>query len=1063
MSSSAVRAKGSPSISPSVSCTSFEDAVAAADAIYSQRVDKHFANLDSSSSVGSTVTESETSSSSTFTSSRDGGNRKSGGPFSSLFKWLRRDEEHQQQVTGEQPLSRTSSTNSLGTVVSAASSFAFVRPTACNKNNNNRASLLYASPERESDTYRLRLKQRERSRLLDKGLTFKRKYKLRHFACSQETVFSETVKLTSRAKRRAPAPPVPRNEHYSDFSLPLNLEHRKRMDVMETPQVRLHRRTASESAKDKRAGAYCHVRGKRRAPAPPAGTRLALKPVTNFPSLGRNRKRPAPAPPLMDLENVPEVSRLSPGEKQRLIKIIDRAMSPTEEVLVTAPPTVLVAPDAPASPTSQNAPLSPRPWYKRSAKFTPAKHTSKKVEEEMSEVVYARVQPSEQSNRKSMQFAKFSDVDKEAVAIIQHNQQKAAELLAQRNNSFYLPASHLHKSVEPTVQLKEVRVEVREEVVEETVSVASAPPTKGLISKFNALANISKVTVNSSKAALVGLMINNDKRISSPPIPTLPEQVEEETEAKTIAPITKEDSIFETKPEKTQTAAEALKPASNGLYPRLSTFEPQPEPEERGETPLPLSIHGVSDGMTLNRQKKIAWKCPRCTLENESWRFTCDACNMWRPSRLQDEPPVGHETSGVQTVEEASKSIQKLANDVTKEEDAYKKPEPIGAIDWEAELKQYFPKTSPERKSESPPNKINARVAEAIKVLEGKQSPTQGPTYVKKFDEPKSVYAVSNRSVTKASEVTVQNVEKIKEDKITASVVKPPDTFIGGWTKPEPKKTQTQAVASTSGAAAKAEAAGKVVGSKEPTSPSPKDVDEMRKARLAFFISNNGTKEEQLTEAKPPASPRLTRAAKTASIVLQPHESPILGGRTAEIATDTTELVVTLKEKGAAVVAAAKAADHEEKLRIKEKLKQMKNLLPGSTAVLAQEEATKEVPITKGAIKKQSPLAQEKKVTTKVSSSAQTSAVILKAPTVKVVLPSVATSPVVPKKVIMRSPSFKGNGPFQLMGAKDFASIEATKSKTTSLAPPSSLQHVYANIPCPGLVTNGNSGAKVSY
>jgi hypothetical protein len=137
----------------------------------------------------------------------------------------------------------------------------------------------------------------------------------------------------------------------------------------------------------------------------------------------------------------------------------------------------------------------------------------------------------------------------------------------------------------------------------------------------------------------------------------------------------------------------------------------------------------------------------------------------------------------------------------------------------------------------------------------------------------------------------------------------------------------------------------------------------------------------------------------------------------------------------------------------------MKNSLPGSNkAPVVVQEAP-----TKGAIKKQSPPAQEKKVTTKVSSSAQTSAVILKAPTVKATPLVVTTSPVVPKKVIQRCPSFKGNGPFQLMGAKDFASIEATKSKTTSLAPPVKLQHVYANIPSPGLVTNGISSAKVSY
>lgn len=252
----------SPSLSPSSSSSSFEDAIAAADAIYSERYKKHFP-ADSASSISSTSSS----------------NRKSGG-FLSFIRWLRKGgSDSSEEKVNE--LSHAGSTNSIGTVVSAASSFAYVCPTAYHVPEN-RASLHYAPSSTESETYKHRLKQRDHARHLDKNLTLKRKYKLKQFACSRETVFTETLKPTPKPStgsggrgRKRPAPPIPtqKSEHYTDCSLPVSLEQRaRRMDMedMDKPgAVKLHRRTASESAKDKRAGAYCHVRGKRRAPPAP--------------------------------------------------------------------------------------------------------------------------------------------------------------------------------------------------------------------------------------------------------------------------------------------------------------------------------------------------------------------------------------------------------------------------------------------------------------------------------------------------------------------------------------------------------------------------------------------------------------------------------------------------------------------------------------------------------------------------------------------------------------------------------------------------------------------------
>lgn len=86
------------------------------------------------------------------------------------------------------------------------------------------------------------------------------------------------------------------NRGYQDLSLPSarrnNLPDSAKLHDL---SITKHRRTSSDTSKDKQAGAYVHVKGKRRAPPPPRDKvnphTLSLKS-----SLGR-KKRPAPPPP----------------------------------------------------------------------------------------------------------------------------------------------------------------------------------------------------------------------------------------------------------------------------------------------------------------------------------------------------------------------------------------------------------------------------------------------------------------------------------------------------------------------------------------------------------------------------------------------------------------------------------------------------------------------------------------------------------------------------------------------------------------------------------------------
>ena len=135
-----------------------------------------------------------------------------------------------------------------------------------------------------SENFQHKIFNRHQFRDIDKKneLLLRKKYQL--YAESSD---AETNNNTLRAVNHEN-----RNHKYRDTSLPVtrrsNLpDSAKLYDLNVTKH---HRRTNSDSSKDKRAGSYVHVKGKRKAPEPPKNPR------TLSPNLGR-KKRPAPQPP----------------------------------------------------------------------------------------------------------------------------------------------------------------------------------------------------------------------------------------------------------------------------------------------------------------------------------------------------------------------------------------------------------------------------------------------------------------------------------------------------------------------------------------------------------------------------------------------------------------------------------------------------------------------------------------------------------------------------------------------------------------------------------------------
>lgn len=137
-----------------------------------------------------------------------------------------------------------------------------------------------------TDSYRKRLKQRESFREIDfsNDLTLRKKYRL----FSTDTLKStepKKLKITQNSSHPVSSrttEPVPSTSKQEDLF------------CSQKP-----RRTVSDSSKDIKAGAYVHVKGKRKAPPPPStSSGQSSTAVTPRSTYGRRKKRPAPPPPI---------------------------------------------------------------------------------------------------------------------------------------------------------------------------------------------------------------------------------------------------------------------------------------------------------------------------------------------------------------------------------------------------------------------------------------------------------------------------------------------------------------------------------------------------------------------------------------------------------------------------------------------------------------------------------------------------------------------------------------------------------------------------------------------
>ncbi|RZF36534.1 hypothetical protein LSTR_LSTR014971 [Laodelphax striatellus] len=751
--------------------------------------------------------------------------------------------------------SNSSSCGSVDTLFSTAtaSSFAFIHPYNYRPFGPVLQSQTRIADDADTETYRQRVKQSERVRQLDKNISLKKKYNLfgsgticrsldsvaGRFAKIENTDSDNNLATGSqgstlnRKKRKAPPPP---QLSPNDYSLPSTLNHlakqkttsgkdKLKVNNLEEP---FHRRTVSESARDKKAGAYCHVRGKRKAPPPPVTTSAAGNEKVNKSgnhSLGR-KKRPAPQPPKQvnsekqsltevssiekqsftvdpstaeasstSVENKNNVVRyrnnnssgrekkqgsLSLEEKERLLKNIAKLQAVAEKrsSLCCTPPSspnlsqkmayslsndtlrlekgILkpnrsedgASPSSTASSSTSNlhvdatkltpsSPVSPRPWYKRniikdnhsspSGKTLFDKKKEKtKVDDWMPDVAISRSslivndsgnkfnlfspksdKVDEKRKSQISMLVNISELDREAAEIVQKEHAKEKAILDAEDAKFYSF---------PELQDSATN---NDQHIQQSVDSPKRSSARELVSLFNAITNVTKVTVNTTffsretaslfsrdgrekRFSFGSNATREDEKLSQFDRPSSPRntEIKQETvifEARetylespgekrrrwnrvnavesddadvggeagrvTIEEIkefddeedenaeknSKTQALFEANrlkrhhspspsiptiaevSETTSSVATTPGSAIQSLASPTTPTTPHPFPGPSTVDPKPLTKTPVSNSY---------WACTQCTLENPSWRFTCEVCDTWKPSNIKTKQVI---------------------------------------------------------------------------------------------------------------------------------------------------------------------------------------------------------------------------------------------------------------------------------------------------------------------------------------------------------------------------------------------------------------------------------------
>ncbi|XP_066907673.1 uncharacterized protein [Halyomorpha halys] len=692
-----------------------------------------------------------------FTSSRSSGSKKdrSSGIFS-LFQWFKKqksedssDLEVSSGLNSPELPRSTSITGSVDTLFSTATanSFAFVHPLQYKPFGLANQPEIRIAVGPETNTYRNRIRERERLRYLEKNISLREKYRLYASGTlprsadhinelsdyqildvkqSFDHLPGSKYSTLGRKKRKAPPPPVS-NSSNSENSLPAAVNQHFNEGIL----IKQHRRASSEPVKYIK---LCHVKGKRRAPQPPArdnstDTDIVSLSTTNTNSSKRSKKkRRAPSPPIKkpesDDEHIVHIIReatdnilADKNSEQQKEDFRDETISNASTLDIGSSDDVVctdtlklergILKQNMEKPFSESricpsSPVSPRPWYKRttvnkemfSAKEKEKRNERdrKKVEEWMLESgfprrsllntdnkysFFSKAEKSDEKRKSQISIlTNISELDREAAEIIRRGKEKEKSLMESQNAMYF----------------NDNGVANENEIVVNNISENEEPPRKNsakeLISLFNAITNVTKVTVNSSFFSKDTSNLFNKERekrseVLHSSIIIEKEQSRSSSSSTRDAACTNEvlttkiiskNGVGLQEHEKPGTSFPVSNSSSEGKIARVTIDEldefdaernsksqvlyeanrqnrhlspPIPtitEVSESSAKSSPTSTIGSSNTSELppeppsepvHMKHMHVWVCPRCTLENLRWRITCEACDMWRPNPFE--------------------------------------------------------------------------------------------------------------------------------------------------------------------------------------------------------------------------------------------------------------------------------------------------------------------------------------------------------------------------------------------------------------------------------------------
>ncbi|XP_063703107.1 uncharacterized protein LOC134832843 isoform X2 [Culicoides brevitarsis] len=488
-----------------------------------------------------------------------------------------------------------------------------------------------------TDSYRKRLKQRESFREIDllNDLTLRKKYRL--FSTDTE--------------------PKKRSKNASSEADPSSSQQKPR-------------RTVSDSSKDFKAGAYVHVKGKRKAPPPPQpNSEQSSTQVTPKSTYGRRKKRPAPAPPTTPEQNN-TLSTTSLLDDKDIRAIIDGTRFNFD-----APSTSL------AEEKREQSQSMPKPSTSRELQVaSPSKKLTEEQKQHLIESVVKATTPEKMENDEetpvptpssSMNNVPSFLMDENVLTMNKNAYKFCKPEKFQENETnlevveeddrpisplsprpWYKRPSNSHKdySLIPfkretflkTIDRKKNKNKLEDDLPEVPFCRNS------LLENGNKLNFFAKLRDNRAEITTPGKQEKRRSGIGIPNISELDREAAEILGQKHMKPL--EEGV--NRQNSTENEHEQSPPRSAKEL--ISKFEAQTNNSLGKVTVNPVFV-GSSNGNTSANASPVmktkhdeknkslkqnasnfdsvfkSWKCPYCTLENPSWKIVCLACDKLKP------------------------------------------------------------------------------------------------------------------------------------------------------------------------------------------------------------------------------------------------------------------------------------------------------------------------------------------------------------------------------------------------------------------------------------------------